>query len=97
MNPTTNTEAGAVADVPCEHCGHAASYHVREALQAPYRGLWQALCARVTDTSYDMPIYKRDLDRWIVEIWNEQPEAKAAFALNTTLLGREGEVTNPPS
>jgi len=79
--------------LPCEQCAHIPTYHHAEALQAPYRGLFQAIVARIHDMSPDMPVYKRDLDRWIAEIWEEQPDAKAAFALNTTLLGREQEVS----
>lgn len=77
---------------PCEHCCHEPTFKAVERQQAPYRGLFQAMVSRVHDMSPDMPVYKRDLDRWIAEIWDEQPDAKAAFALNTTLLGREGEV-----
>lgn len=75
--------------LPCEQCAHIPTYHHAEALQAPYRPLWQALCARVTDLSPDMPIYQRDLNRWLAELWEEQPDAAAIFALRTTRYGRD--------
>jgi|GEM_PF-4173448 len=77
---------------PCEHCHHEPSYKAVERQQQPYRGLWQDIVARVADMSPDAPVYKRDLDRWLVETWEAQPDAKKAYAVNTTLYGREGEV-----
>ena len=76
---------------PCEHCCHEPTFKAVERQQAPYRPLWQALCARVTDLSPDMPIYQRDLNRWLAELWEEQPDAGEVFAYRTTRYGREGE------
>lgn len=77
--------------LPCEHCAQMPTYKHVEAQEQPYRGLWQAIVAHVAGMSPDMPIYQRDLDRIIVALWDEQPDAKAAFALRTTRYGREGE------
>ena len=74
--------------IPCEHCCGLPTFKAREAQQHPYRGLWQALCARITDLSPDVPMYQRDLDRWLVELWAEQPEAARTFALATTRYDR---------
>ena len=76
---------------PCEQCAHEPSYKAVERQQQPYRGLWGAIITRIGDMSPDLPVYQRDLNRWAAEIWDEQPDAKAAFALNTTRYGREHE------
>lgn len=79
----------------CEHCGHPPSYKAREALQQPYIGMWQALCAweqQVHDRGD--PIYPRDLRREVYRIADMRPDAQTTFAVNTTRVGRPlNEVT----
>ena len=81
---------------PCEHCCQEPTFKAVERQQQPYRGLWQGFIARISSVPFnaapDDRVTREVLECWAVELWNEQPEAKAAFSLNTTLLGREGEV-----
>ena len=79
-----------MSDIVCQHCCHPPTFKHRLEQQQPYLGLWQALIGKVQNVSPDVPIYKRDLDRWMIELWNEKPEAREAFALATTRYGREG-------
>lgn len=80
-----------IPPIPCSHCGTVPHYKEREAQQAPYLGMFQALVARIRDTSPDVPIYQRDLNRWLNEIASETPAAVEARAVNTTIYGREDE------
>jgi hypothetical protein len=73
---------------PCSTCGISPGYKERLLQQQPYLGLWQALCSRVSNWSPDLPLYKNDLERWLVELWHEQPDLKEAFSQNTTRYDR---------
>ena len=78
---------------PCEHCFHEPTFKAVERQQEPYRGMWQAIVAWSTERQQrGDPIYPADLTREIHRIADLQPEAAAAFALNTTRYGREDEV-----
>lgn len=78
-------------DLVCEHCCHPPTFKHREAQQQPYRGLWQAFCAWAIDLPHDVPVYSGDIERKLIALWNEQPDAAQMFALRTTRYGREGE------
>jgi len=78
--------------LPCEHCHHVPTYKHTEALQQPYRGMWQALVAWEQEINADgLPTPLRAA---LHRIADEQPDAVAAFAVNTTRTGRDlDEVT----
>jgi hypothetical protein len=77
-----------VTALPCEHCMQLPTFKHVEQQQHPYRGLWQGLVARVTDMPEYLPIYRRELDTWLAELWDAQPDAAATFAVNTTRYDR---------
>lgn len=83
---------GQIPPIPCEHCGVPATYKVREELQSPYLGCYQAFIARIAALHPDTPIYQDDLNRWAAEIADENPAAVGAVAVNTTIYGREDEL-----
>lgn len=58
----------------------------------PYQGMWQELVAWERDRFEEgEPIEVNDLRNKLNEIVDNNPSARATFALNTTHLGREDE------
>lgn len=69
----------------CQFCGHEPTYQHREALQQPYRGQWQAICAWEQETNPDgVPTPLRAA---LTRIADEQPDAAKAIAVRTTEYG----------
>lgn len=71
----------------CQHCGLEPTYKAREEQQQPYRGLWQGIVAKVHVLPPGQRISREELDRWCVELWNEQPDAAQVQAIRTTEYG----------
>lgn len=72
--------------VHCPHCAHVMPCGLIEQVQAPHRGMWHAIVAY--EQASNPAGEPTALGAEICRIADEQPEARAAFAQNTTRYDR---------
>ena len=79
-----------------ERAGSCGLYLDADKQQDGYKGHWQAICAweQVKFQAGD-PIYPQELRAKIHEIAGSVPDPMAAFAVNTTRLGRPLDEATP--